>query len=336
VDQGCNLLSSLVFFFLQGLVSKPNGTNSVPFKMLAAVGLSITFFAWLVASGRFSGLPAGADNLTPGVLALAAAGLISTYLLRSLRVFHEFKDATHGRFVVCLRIVLFHNAWVNLLPMRSGELVFPLLLRRHFGIPAERAVASLLWLRLQDAFVLTALALLIWPDLSAPLRAAALAALMALGLALPWWAGRARTTQPETDRAGRLTKLRDALADSARHARIGWLWTLANWSIKLAVQAWLLAQILAAPLASGAAGALGAELAAILPVQGVAGFGSYEAGAATALLPSGILFSQGLQAALVLHLCILASALSMAALAWLIHAPARKAEATTPSEQPFD
>ena len=116
----------------------------------------------------------------------------------------------------------------------------------------------------------------------------------------------------------RLEKMRLALADSARHARIGWLWTLANWSIKLAVQAWLLAQILTAPLAAGGAGALGAELAAILPIQGVAGFGSYEAGAAAAMLPSGIAFAGGLQAALVLHLFVLASALTAAALAWLM------------------
>ena len=317
-------------------MSKPAGTKSVPLRVLAAAAFSTIFFAWMVASGRLTGVLAGTENLTPRVLALAATGLIATYLLRSLRVFHEFRDATRGRFAVCLRIVLFHNALVNLLPMRSGELAFPLLLRRHFDIATEHSVASLFWLRLQDAFVLAALAVLIWPDLTASLRAAALFGLIALGLALPWWASRARTKQAPSATRSKLAKLRDALADSAGHARIGWVWTLANWSIKLGVQAWLLAQILASPIASGATGALGAELAAILPVQGVAGFGSYEAGAATALLTSGIAFSQGLQAALVLHLCILTSALLMAALIWLVHAPARNADAATTCEQPFD
>ena len=71
-------------------------------------------------------------------------------------------------------------------------------------------------------------------------------------------------------------------------------------------------------MSEGAAGALGAELAAILPIQGVAGFGTYEAGAAAALLPAGIAFSDGLQAALVLHLFVIACALSAGALAWLL------------------
>jgi hypothetical protein len=131
-----------------------------------------------------------------------------------------------------------------------------------------------------------------------------------------------------------------ALAESARHARIGWLWTLANWSIKLAVQAWLLAQILSAPLAAAGAGALGAELAAILPIQGVAGFGSYEAGAAAAMLAQGINFTDGLQAALMLHLCILASALASAllaaVLAWLISIFARDSGQQTASADSKD
>ena len=67
----------------------------------------------------------------------------------------------------------------------------------------------------------------------------------------------------------------------------------------------------------GATGALGAELAAILPIQGVAGFGTYEAGAAAALRAGGVLFEAGLQAALGLHLFMIASAVSAGALASL-------------------
>lgn len=287
-------------------------------KILLASILSLAFLAWLALGPSWSGLFTAVAKLTPAVVCVALLGLFTTYFLRSLRVFYEFRDAAHGRFSSCLRIVLFHNALVNILPFRGGELAFPLLLRRSLGVATDRAIASLFWLRLQDAFILSGLALLVWPDLPLWFRLLAIAGLVLLALILPFLANRWQVPTDGKAWRSRLEKMRLALADSARHARIGWLWTLANWSIKLAVQAWLLAQILPAPLAAAGAGALGAELAAILPIQGVAGFGSYEAGAAAAMLPADIPFSSGLQAALVLHLFVLASALTAAALAWLI------------------
>ena len=77
------------------------------------------------------------------------------------------------------------------------------------------------------------------------------------------------------------------------------------------------AQLLAADWQVGAAGAVGGELAAISPVQGVAGIGSYEAGAAAALKLSGIAWVDGLKAAFSLHLLVLASALVSAGIALL-------------------
>jgi hypothetical protein len=166
------------------------------------------------------------------------------------------------------------------------------------------------------------LAILVWPGLPLLLRTAGISALIGFAWYLPRWA-----RQPHNwDTGGsalsaRLGKLRDAFAESTKHARYGWVWTIANWSVKLAVQAWLLAALLPASAAVGAAGALGAELAAILPIQGVAGFGTYEAGAAAALLPNGILFERGLQAALALHLFVIACAVTAGAVAWLLPRP---------------
>lgn len=283
--------------------------------------LSLAFLVWLMLDARWSGWFVAAEQLTPTVIGIALIGLFTTYLLRALRIFFEFRHASRGRFTTCLRIVLFHNALVNVVPLRGGELAFPLLLRRNLGVSIEKAVVSLLWLRLQDAFVLLGLTMLVWPGFPVWARMAGVMGLVLLALTLPMVASRLPSTNESSGWRSRLEKMRVALAESARHARVGWLWTLANWSIKLAVQAWLLAQILSAPLATAGAGALGAELAAILPIQGVAGFGSYEAGAAAAMLGQGINFSDGLQAALVLHLCILASALASAlsavTLAWL-------------------
>jgi hypothetical protein len=249
------------------------------------------------------------------VIAVALAGFFASYALRALRVYDEFRHDGKATFGACLRIVLIHNAAVNVLPFRGGEAAFPLLLGRLFGTPLPRALGSLFWFRLQDALVVTMVAAAIWPGLPPILRLAALIALPALAFALPRWARRPHDWAGRSALVGRFARLRDALAESARHTRMGWLWTVANWSVKLAAQAWLLSALLGVGMDRGAMGALGAELAAILPIQGVAGFGTYEAGAAAALLPHGVQLADGLRAALALHLFVIASALCAGALA---------------------
>ncbi len=304
-------------------------------KRALAVLFTLALLAWLAGDARWRELGDAFARLSPAMLAVGAGGFLASYLLRALRVYDEFRADARGRFGACLRIVLLHNAMVNVVPFRGGEAAFPLLLRRTFGTPLGRAVASLFWFRLQDALVVAVLAVAVWPGLPPALRAAGVAALVAGAWYLPRWARAPHAWAERGALAAKLGKLRDAFAESTRHARYGWLWTVANWSVKLAVQAWLLAALVAGPLATGAAGALGAELAAILPVQGVAGFGTYEAGAAAALLPNGIDFESGLQAALVLHLFVIACALAAGAVAWLAPGPAPRVSAATDSQPPL-
>ena len=97
----------------------------------------------------------------------------------------------------------------------------------------------------------------------------------------------------------------------------------ANWSVKLLVQAYVLSAALPAVLTTGAAGALGAELAAILPIQGVAGFGTYEAGRRRQCCPRASHRPTDLKGALALHLFVIASAVIAGSIAWLFptHGP---------------
>jgi len=295
-------------------------------KRLVAILLSLALFGWLLSDGRWRELGTALSRLSPDVLMIAVGGFAISYLLRALRIHDEFRADASGRYPACLRIVLVHNAMINVVPFRGGEAAFPLLLRQTFGTPLGRAVASLFWLRLQDAFVVMALAAVVWPDLPVWLRALAVAGVIAFAWWLPRWARQPHDWQQGRPLTTKLAKLRDAFAETTRHARFGWLWTLANWSVKLLVQAYVLAAALPAVLATGAAGALGAELAAILPIQGVAGFGTYEAGAAAAMLPAGITLADGLKAALALHLFVIASAVVAGGIAWLFptHGPDRQ------------
>jgi hypothetical protein len=300
-------------------------------KRLLAIVASLALVGWLVSAGGWRGIGALLERVGPGAFAAALAGFVVSYFLRALRLHDEFR--IHGRFGACLRIVLVHNAMVNVVPFRGGEAALPLLLRQTFGTPLPRAVASLFWFRLQDALVVALLAVLVWPGLAWALRAGGVVLLVAFALYLPRWARAPHDWASGGALASKLAKLRDALGESTRHARLGWLWTIANWAVKLLTQAWLLSVLLDTQVAHGAAGALGAELAAILPIQGVAGFGTYEAGAAAAMLPSGIALARGLQAALALHLFVIASAVAAGAIAWLCPAGAAPASELRPDSK---
>jgi hypothetical protein len=290
--------------------------NRARMKYVVMISLTAAFVVWLVGSGQGAQVMIALGSLSAPLLLLLFAGMIVTYLLRALRVYYEFGDATRGRFAACLQLVLTHNALVNVLPMRAGELSFPVLLKREFGVPMMRSGGSLLWLRAQDAIILAALSVVVWPGLDPSMRIAGVFLLVLGGVLLPHVAQRL-LSQFST---GKLGTLCAALADSAHHARMGWLWTIANWVVKLTVLSQVFAQLLAADWQVGAAGAVGGELAAISPVQGVAGIGSYEAGAAAALKLSGIEWVDGLKAAFSLHLLVLASALVSAGIALLASA----------------
>ena len=132
-------------------------------KRILAVAVSAGLLAWLLADGRWRGIGEVFMRLDGLTLGLAVAGFMLSYLLRALRVFDEFRAHAGGRFGTCLRIVLVHNAMINVVPFRGGEAAFPLLLRQSFGVALPRAIASLFWFRLQDAFVVMALAAIVWP-----------------------------------------------------------------------------------------------------------------------------------------------------------------------------
>ena len=288
--------------------------NHVRMKYFVMSLLTAAFVLWLVWSGQGAQVMAVLAALPASLLLFLFGGMIATYVLRTLRVYYEFGEATRGRFGACLKLVLTHNALVNLLPMRAGELSFPVLLKREFGVTMMRSGGSLLWLRAQDAIILATLSVVVWPGLAPAMRMAGVSLLIIGGVLLPHVAQRLLAKFS----TGKLGDVCAALADSAHHARTGWLWTIANWSVKLVVLSQVFAQLLGVGWQVGAAGAVGGELAAISPVQGVAGIGSYEAGASAALVLSDIAWADGLKAAFSLHLLVLASALVCAGIVLLV------------------
>ena len=220
----------------------------------------------------------------------------ATYALRAGRLRAEWlwKLRTLGLgYRECLQVTLLHNAAINILPMRSGEASYSFLLHRRWGVGLGDATASLLWLRLQDMMVLGVLGIAILVPAPLPWRIGfAAAAILAAATLLPVLVrrisracalvacARARAASARTRKAWHLVAKVAAAFRAARGGAAAWGFAIANWMLKLGIVGVLLASLANLPLGAGFCGALGGELAGVIPLQAPAGVGTYEAGVA--------------------------------------------------------
>lgn len=286
---------------------------SIPrFRTLLAVVILAAFvvfvelyFGWRALLRPWREVP------TSGVAAAVVLAFV-TYWLRSQRVYDYYRTCMRGRALVCLRLTLIHNLLNNLLPMRAGELSFPLLMARHFRIPATHSVPVLLWFRLMDlhtlglfAWLAAGVHLLGWP-LALAVALAWMALLPLVQRLAPWL----RDTLGDSS-GSRLRSLAyrvfDALPGSPADFWRAWAWTFANWLVKLAVFVWVLGLFLEVPATAAWLAVIAGDVTSVLPVHGVAGAGTYEAGVVAALLPFGVPADVALMAAVNLHLFLLGS-----------------------------
>lgn len=263
-------------------------------------------------------------TLAPEALTLATLLTLLSYAARGLRIYDYFLPTTQGGFTACLKLTLIHNLLNNLLPMRSGELSFPLLMNRYFATPLPRSVAALIWFRLMDLYALAAVALITvgghWLDRNLVI------VLTIIWLSLPWLLFRWSPTLALArigDRLPlrwqvRLAAARKGLPLTPLAFWRAWFWTLCNWLVKLAVFAWILQLFAPMPTAAAWLGAIGGDLTSVLPIHGIAGAGTYEAGVVAALLPFGVPAAAALAAAINLHLFMLGLSLAGGALALLL------------------
>ena len=260
---------------------------------------------------------------SPWAIVFGLVLLLASYVLRALRLYDYFRCDMRGGFGRGFRLMLLHNLFNNLLPMRAGEVSFPVLMSREFGIEAVRTVPALFWFRLLDlhtVITIGAVAVLGWVGVPAWM-----AWLLLPWLAVPLVAYRVqssaldRLAHAHPGRWGQL--LRRALTGLPANARgfwRSWGWTWANWLVKLAVLAWVLQQFLAMPVAAALFGAVVGDLTTVLPVNAPGGFGSYEAGVVAAISSLGVSAAAAVGAALNLHLFALGSAIVSGGIALLV------------------
>lgn len=275
---------------------------------------------WLLRHADFSQVRAQAARLPAQAWALAALALLGGHGLRAWRLRDEWRQHRCIGWAAALRLVLAHNAAVLLMPLRTGEAGYLWLVHRTWGVGWREAARSLLWWRVQDATVLLLLSLLLLLPLLWPLSPAARIVLALCALVA------AATLAPHAlavvDRV--LLRRHPGQVPGAAPRRDPWAGfgiALAIWCTKVLVLGALLGGLTGLAPEAAWRVALGGELGGVMPLQGPAGLGNYEAGAWLAApgprLPAST--SAGLIAAvLTVHGFSVALALAAATLAqWL-------------------
>ena len=268
-------------------------------------------------------------GLAPICAALAL--LLATYFLRTWRIYDYFPQQTAGHFARLFRVVQIHNLLNIMLPFRSGETSFPLLMKKEFDVRLARGTSALLVMRLFDLHALLAAAGL---GLILEKNTVPVWGLWIVFLLLPVaaFAARGPVFKLAHHLAPRKAKtiiheLQAGLPVDGRAFLRAWGVTIINWFVKIAVLAWVLVLMGNLSLPAGFGGALGGELSSVLPVHAPGGVGTYPAGITAGAIGFGAssdeaaLLSLG-KAAVNLHLLVVLSSLIGTALALFV--PARK------------
>ena len=240
-----------------------------------------------------------------------------------MRLYDYFRTEMNGSFKLCFKLMLQHNVLNNLLPMRTGEISFPVLMFRYFNVPVTQSVPVLFWFRVLDFHTLLGLGILATTGFL-------LVPVVSIGLFLLWMLlppimflahNRLQASfglNPDGRIKGLLSTALKNLPQTWQAFLHAWTWTWLNWVIKLGVFAWIVLLFLNISIAPAVVGAIAGDLTSVLPIHGVAGAGTYEAGVMAGLTPFHIPPKQALQAAVNLHLFVLVTSLLGGALAFLI------------------
>lgn len=218
--------------------------------------------------------------------------MMGSYLLRAWRIHDYFPAETGGHFGRLFRLTQIHNLLNIMLPFRSGEIGFPMLMRAEFGVSIARSTSALLVMRLLD--------------LHALLAAGGVGVVLAFAHGPLGWIGwfiflflpaagfafrrraielaRACTPQPARHL---VSELEAGLPENAGRFLRAWWMTLLNWFAKLAMLAAILVMLGVTPPSAAVGGALGGELSSVLPFHAPAGVGTYPAAITAGALAFG-------------------------------------------------
>ncbi len=250
-----------------------------------------------------------------GIWLLAAAGWLGSFVIRAWRLQREWSDVRRLPMRACLQFVFLHAAGLMLMPLRVGEAGYVWRAHRGWGAGLGRAAGSLIWMRWQDVTVLACMATALLAPGSSTARAALAFLVAVLGAAvLPGLALRGASGRPTWHRWV------EAL-QSHRVDLDGWAASVCNWLLRLFVVVLLLQAMTGIDGAHLARVAIGMELSHALPVQGIGGLGTFEAGAWLGAWMTGVEPRTVIGAALVVHAFVACVTLAGAAVLARLQVP---------------
>ena len=293
-------------------------------RWLIGLLLLAALIVWVQREVGWSQLLAPWLDLPLGKLLLLLLLTAASYLLRAVRIYDYSYRLLQGAFPATLRLTLLHNALNNFLPMRLGELAFPILMKRYFRQGYLASGVTLLWIRALDLHLLGLVALIFWfwtsgeswwAWLTLPWMTLVPGLYFGHGLARRWVVGR------QGRLLGLVAKVLDQVPDSAGQFLRIWIWTALSWGCKILAYTAVVLHFSPLDLGRAVLGTVGAELSSVLPVHGVAGAGTYELAMSAVLLPLGIDLANILKAAVNLHLYLLGASLLLGGCALLLPRP---------------
>ena len=259
-------------------------------------------------------------KVSAGNIFVVVCLFLLSYAARAMRVFDTFSSNVRGQFLSCLRLILIHNFFNNILPMRTGEIAFPVFIKRYFSVQPTISIPTLLWWRFLDLHFLIVVALCVLWHVQIPIMIFFYTILLLLPIA--FWLMRRWIQRSFSGRHG-------LISDIMKHLSAGipdnlfllfriWLLTAFNWTIKLLIFAWLLRQFAQISLVQAFVGSITGEFSSVLPVHGFAGAGTYEASVVAGMMSLGLKMGPAVAAATNLHLFILGASTMSAGLALCI------------------
>lgn len=326
---------------------------------LSAAALMLALVVWLADPGELWRRLRGAD-LT--LLTLSAGVYFLTYLSRARR----FAAAgAHASTWTLLWVVAVHGALNRVMPLRTGELAYPLLARRVGAAATGEGLVQLLMLRLLDLITITLMFLValgvslvgglagLGGSSSGSAAAAALLAgialvalwrlgwFLGLGLAVVKKLAAAAGADASAKVAGVLDRADEAVAGVTdltlgQRLRLGG-WSIACWgSYFVLFHLILLALDVPLPLLQTVLGSSAAIVGSVVPVSGIGTFGALEGGWTAGFVAVGLDTVTAASTALVMSGLTLTFALVLGALGWLVLGAADDGAMGTSEAEPRD
>lgn len=272
-------------------------------KLLLATGLLVATISIAAILLDLTAVLTAFDSLSVHtIIVILLLGSVS-WLLRGLRTWLLFEQVP---LLDALGMSFVHNTANNLAPMRLGELALPLLARWLGNVEFSVGLTNLLWIRLLDLISLVGISLciLLLPSVGS-IMLALLAALIFLTPLL------IAVVVPKTQGL-RLPKILEQVrsqlifeAQNGQRLHRMWRLTILAWLAKILGMAILLATLSGIAVTNVISTILGAELSSILPIHGLAGAGSYEAGGIIGSALVGLSPILALEMTIQLHIYVL-------------------------------